>query len=202
MDIENHPPKEVRMFFRFRNSLGLALLLSLMTSITVFAKGGFSFITVTGADLKEAVRISDPALTMSFFAFANFFEDRTEAPSNPGTGYEITRFYLDGKREIAFDLLHYYPESGFVFYDGIINGESEYDDEWYIADPKIADVFVDALSLQTQAAENSLKLQTTKLTGRIGEPPSQGQAVTGILVIVSLTAVVVLAYRSRKPSAR
>lgn len=190
------------MYSRLKRSLGLALLLSLMTSVTVFAKGGFSFITVTGADFKEAVRISDPALTLSFFAFANFFEDRTEAPSNPGTGYEIIRFYLDGKREIAFDLLHYYPDSGFVFYDGIINGESEYDDEWYIADPKMADVFADALFLQTPPAENSLKLQAEKVSVRTGEPLSQTQMALSLVIAAGLSVVSVLVYRSRRPSAR
>lgn len=190
------------MSYRFRRSLGLALLLSLMTSVTVFAKGGFSFITVTGADLKEGVRITDPALTVSFFAFANFFEDKTEAPSNPGTGYEITRFYLDGKREIAFDLLHYYPDSGYVFYDGIIGGKSEYDGEWYIADPKMADVFADALFLQTRSAENSLKLQSEKVSGGTRKPLSDNRTMMSILVIASLMAVSMLAYRSRIPSAR
>jgi hypothetical protein len=202
MDIENHPPKEVCMFFHFRKSLELALLLSLMTSVTVFAKGGFSFIIVTGADLKEAVRITDPALTVSFFAFANFFEDRTEAPSNPGTGYEITRFYLDGKREIAFDFLYYYPDSGFVFYDGIVNGESEYDNKWYIADPKMADVFADALFLQTQPAENSLKLQAEKVTSGTGKPLSPHRTVLSLIIVAGLSVVFVLAYRSRRPSAR
>jgi len=133
-------------------ALGLALLFGLISSVTVFAKGGFDFITITGPNLKEAVRVKDTALTEDFFAFANFYEDKTKEPADPGQGYEILRYYVDGKREIVFDRLHYYPETGFVFYDGIENGESEYDGEWYTADPEIKTVFEAALSIGTGSA--------------------------------------------------
>ena len=118
------------MFSRFRIAAGLALLLTLFTFITVLAKGAFSFISITGPDLKEPVRVSDLALTEDFFTFADFYRDRVEEPSSPGTGYEITRYYVDGNRESAFDKLHYYPDTGFVYYDGIVNGSSEYDRKW------------------------------------------------------------------------
>ena len=136
------------MFSRFRIAAGLALLLTLLTSITVFAKGSFAFISITGSDLKEAIRVSDPALTESFFAFADFYRDSTEAPADPGNGYEITRYYVDGNRESAFDKLHYYPDTGFVYYDGIVNGSSEYDGKWYTAKPDIKTIFESALFAQ------------------------------------------------------
>lgn len=186
------------MFSRFRSSLGLALLLSLVTSITVLAKGGFSFITVTGADLKEPARLSDPALTESFFTFANFFEDGTEAPDNPGKGYEITRFYLDGKRVIAFDLLHYYPDSGFVFYDGIVNGESEHDGGWYTANPEIVRVFKEALVGRVQPVKNSLHSKSTSTDGGVGEFPDQNQFMSGIVILTSLAVVVAFGYWFRR----
>jgi hypothetical protein len=53
---------------------------------------------------------------------------------------------------IIFDRLHYYPETGFVFYDGIENGDSEYDGEWYLADPGIRTVFESALAAQSESA--------------------------------------------------
>jgi hypothetical protein len=137
------------MFSQFRVAIGLALLFSLILSVTAFAKGGFDFIAISGPNLKDAVRIADPALTEDFFTFANFYEDKTKAPADPGQGYEILRYYVDGNREIIFDRLHYYPESGFVFYDGIENGESEYDGEWYTANSGIKTVFESALSLKT-----------------------------------------------------
>jgi hypothetical protein len=202
MVIEFCSPKEVRMFSHFRRSLGLALLLSLMASITVLAKGGFSFIVVTGADLKEPARITDPALTESFFAFANFFEDGTEAPDNPGEGYEITRFYLDGKREIAFDQLHYYPDAGLVFYDGIVNGESEYDGEWYTANPQIASVFNGALLAQAEPAPNTLSSKKFNANNQVGEFAEKGRIVTGLVVLSSLAIGFVLVYRFRRQVAR
>ena len=135
------------MFSRFRIAAGLALLLALFTFMNVLAKGSFAFISITGPDLKEAVRVSDPVLT-EVFTFADFFQDRTEAPVDPGIGYEITRYYVDGNRESAFDKLHYYPETGFVYYDGIVNGSSEYDGKWYAAKPDIKTIFESALYSQ------------------------------------------------------
>jgi hypothetical protein len=129
------------MSIRFWRSLGLAVLIAFVAVTIVSAKGGYSFITIAGPDLQEAVRTTDAALTEDFFAFADFYRDRVDAPQDPGVGYEITRYYLDGAREIAFDRLHYYPSTGFVYYDGIINGSSEYDKKWYAADPEIRSVF-------------------------------------------------------------
>jgi hypothetical protein len=133
------------MISRIRNAVGLAFLLALITSVIVFAKGGFSFISIVGPGIGEEVRATDLKLTEDFFAFADFYRDRIEAPAEPGPGYEITRYYVDGKREIAFDRLHYYPSTGFVFYDGIVNGDSEYDGEWYSANPAVKTVFESTL---------------------------------------------------------
>jgi len=136
------------MFSRFRIAVGLALLLALVTSISVLAKGAFSFISITGPDLKTSVRVSDLALTEDFFTFADFYRDRVEAPANPGAGYEITRYYVNGNRESAFDKLHYYPDTGFVYYDGIVNGSSEYDGKWYLAKPDIKTTFETAINTE------------------------------------------------------
>lgn len=163
------------MFLRIRNAFGLSLLLSLVTSVAVFAKGGFSFITVSGPQLKEAVRVTDPGLTTDFFAFANFYEDRIKEPSNPGEAYEIMRFYIDDKREIAFDRLLYYPETGFVFYDGIINGESEYDDKWYTANSKIKPLFEAALAAEIQSIMSAEKNQPVLSASQPGNTDTQFQ---------------------------
>ena len=135
------------MFTHRRAALGLALVVSLIFSVTVSAKGGFDFIAISSPNLKEEVRVTDTALTEDFFTFADFSKDKTEAPADPGQGYEILRYYIDGKREIIFDRLHYYPETGFVFYDGIENGESEYDGEWYTAESEIKSIFESALTV-------------------------------------------------------
>ena len=140
------------MLTRIQIAAGFALAVLLITSMTAFAKGGFDFITITGPNLKQAVRVTDTSLTTDFFTFANFYEDKTKAPEDPGEGYEITRHYEQGVSDVIFDRLHYYPESGFVFYDGIENGESEYDGEWYTANPEIKLAFETALSVQTGLA--------------------------------------------------
>ena len=137
------------MFPRIRSAIGLALLLTLFASIHVSAKGSFTFITVTGAKLADEVRISDPALTQDFFTFADFYRSKAEAPVDPGYGYEVTRYYVNGNTETLFDKLHYYPETGFVYYDGIANGgSSEYDGAWYTAQPDIKSTFEAALFTQ------------------------------------------------------
>jgi hypothetical protein len=190
------------MFSRIRAAFGIVLLLSLVTTVTAFAKGGFAFIAITGPSLQEAVRVTDSALTADFFTFANFYEDWTEAPAGPGQGYEITRYYVDGKREIIFDRLHYYPESGFVFYDGIENGESEYDGEWYTANPEIKTVFESALAIQSGSAAPAEK-EGPVTSAAQSQPIAAGLRSLPILVIViatGLAALFAFAFRRRRPS--
>jgi hypothetical protein len=190
------------MFSRIRIAFGLALLLSLSTSVTAFAKGGFSFITISGPNIKETVRVTDTALITDFFTFANFYEDKIDASASPGVGYEITRYYIDGKREIAFDSLHYYPETGFVFYDGIINGESEYDGEWYTADPEIKTVFESALAAQIKPVTSVSQPQSVKPIEQAQPiaPVPQAQPFTTIVAVsAGLAVILVFAYWRRKP---
>jgi hypothetical protein len=118
MGIELPHPKEVRMFTCVRIAIGITLAV-LIASSPASAKGGFDFITITGPDLKEALQVTDTSLTEDFFTFANFHEDKTNAPADPGKGYEITRHYVQGIGDVIFDRLHYYPQTGFVFYNGI-----------------------------------------------------------------------------------
>lgn len=182
------------MYSRIRIAFGLALLLALITSVTVFAKGGFSFINITGPYLKDAVRVTDPALTTDFFAFADFNKDRVEAPDDPGVGYEITRYIVDHyvtgqrevayvawQREVAFDRLHYYPDTGFVYYDG----------KWYTAKPEIKTIFESALSLtpitQKQSFKSIDQIQS-------GVSVAQPQSAMPIAVTAGLAIILVLAF--------
>ena len=181
------------MFSQIRVAVGLALMMSLLTSITAFAKGDFYLIVVTGADLKDEVRILDPALTTDFFAFADFYRGKTEAPVDPGVGYEITRYYLDGGGEIAFDKLHYYPEKSLVYYDGIVNGSSEYDHKWYTAQPELKNTFETALytQLRLTALEAQEWSRAMVPPTPVVQPEVQKQTITG--VIPAQTFVVVMA---------
>jgi hypothetical protein len=197
------------MFTRIRIGLGLTLLLSLIASVRAFAKGGFDFIAISGPNLKEEVRIADPALTEGFFAFANFYEDKTEAPADPGEGYEILRYYVDGKREIIFDRLHYYPVSGFVFYDGIENGESEYDGEWYTANPEIKSIFESTLSpgvgvvapVEKKAlipASAQPRVEDSSIQGQPASPGFQSLPILITVVAAGLAALIAFAFVRRK----
>ena len=197
------------MFSRIRIAVGLAFMLTLFTSITVLAKGGFSFISITSPDLKEPVRISDRALAEDVFTFADFYRDGTEAPADPGIGYEITRYYVNGNQESAFDKLHYYPDTGFVYYDGIVNGSSEYDGKWYTAKPDIKTIFESALYNQIRL----VALGNPEAAQALVPPPQsvnpidptqssrafvQPQLILSIAVSVILLIVLALAFQRRR----
>jgi hypothetical protein len=184
---------------RIRVGMGLATLIILIASSTVFAKGGFSFITITGPNLKEEIRSNDPALTEDFFAFADFFRNRTKSPAAPGVGYEITRYYLDGKREIPFDQLHYYPETGFVYYDGIVNGSSEYDGEWYAAKPEIKTIFQSTLATSSiGSTDQTRSSESTASTAEAQSRRSQPLPQLILLVAAVLALILLFAYRLRQ----
>ena len=190
------------MFARFQVAIGFAVWAMLIASSTVIAKGGFSFIAVRGPNLEEEIRSSDLALTEDFFAFADFYRDRIKAPEEPGVGYEITRYYIDGKSEIAFDHLHYYPESGFVYYDGIVNGSSEYDGEWYTAQPGIKPVFDGALSVSSiNSAVQIQSSASTSSTVQTGSSDSLPLPQLILLIAAGIALILLFAYRLRQASA-
>jgi hypothetical protein len=196
------------MLIRFRNAIGLALLLAVWMVIIVSAKGGFSFITISGANLQEVLRSNDIALTEDFFAFADFYRDRVDAPVDPGVGYEITRYYLDGGHEIAFDRLHYYPATGFVYYDGIVNGSSEYDGGWYTAQPEIKSVFESAIAgaatIPSQSVGAEKNTTTDPVTGS-AQPNfalDQTSFLLPIGIAAGLAAAILILVSRRKISAQ
>ncbi|HET6822191.1 MAG TPA: hypothetical protein VFH34_06060 [Anaerolineales bacterium] len=184
------------MFTRIRIIIALALTALLVTPTGAFAKGGFDFITIAGPDLKESVRVADPRLTADFFTFANFYEDKTKAPADPGVGYEITRHYVQGISDVVFDRLYYYPETGFVFYDGIENGESEYDGEWYTANAEIQSVFESVLSIQSadKFQSSSSAVSGTQTQPGMLLPPLY----LVLLAILGVTLISLFTYRLRK----
>ncbi|MFN8405511.1 MAG: hypothetical protein U0V48_18460 [Anaerolineales bacterium] len=194
------------MFSKHRIALGLAFMLALITSVIVYAKGAFSFIAVTGGSLKQEARVTDSNLTEDFFAFSVFYENKTKEPEDPGVGYEITRYFVEGTRETAFDRLHYYPDSGFVFYDGLVNGSSEYDGEWYTAKPEIKAIFENAIGSIPVAKPQPIKSMDQAQSGVTVEQSKvvatipQSQLTIVISVIAGLLAILALVLLRRKPS--
>ena len=185
------------MSLKFRFVFVTILLLSLLASSRVSAKGGFDFLAVTGPGLKEEIRITDEALTRDFFAFANFYESKTDTPAESGPGYEITRYYGQGAGSVAFDQLHYYAETGFVYYDGIAGGgSSEYDGGWYTAKPEMGAVFENALASQNNSTGLSAGRAESSST------PSRIQLLALVTVLASLAAVLMAFSWLRTPSTR
>lgn len=111
----------------------LTLILLLVPAIAL-AKGPFDYISVKGPGIIGDIIITDPALT-GFFSFADFSAGLIPAPADPGQGYQITRAYVVNDKDQPFDQLEYYPYTGYVHYIGLAEGTSEYDGNWYVADP-------------------------------------------------------------------
>ena len=125
--------------------LCLALCL-LIPAVTVLAKGNFDYITIKGPGITGEINVTNPALTEDFFAFANLSQGAIEPPADPGQGYQVVRVYVVNDKDQPFDQLHYYPYTGYVFYDGVVDGSSEYDGKWYAANPSAQEPFRAALA--------------------------------------------------------
>lgn len=121
----------------------------LIPSAFVLAKGGFDYITIKGPGITGEVNVTNPALTAGFFAFADFSKGAIDEPADPGEGYQVVRVYVVTENEkpspTPFDQLHYYPYTGYVYYDGLVSGSSEYDGKWYTANPSAEEPFRTAL---------------------------------------------------------
>lgn len=123
----------------------LFVIVLLLPVSLALAKGDFDYLTVKGPGITGEVNITNPVLASDFFAFADFTQGPIAPPADPGQGYQIVRVYVetvDGKpTDYPFDQLHYYPYTGYVYYDGIVNGSSEYDGKWYTANPSAEEPF-------------------------------------------------------------
>lgn len=115
------------------------LLLILLLPAAAGAKGRFERVTIAEEGSTVETLVTDEAL-LDFFAFSEFPKQvLAQAPRPTTKAYVVTRggFTPDGVYH-AFDRLHYYPaassgHSGFVYYDGLVSGWSEYDHKWYAA---------------------------------------------------------------------
>jgi hypothetical protein len=133
----------------------IPVLLLLLPTIA-FAKGEFDYLTVKGPGITGEITITNPALTADFFAFADFSRGAIDPPTDPGQGYQVVRVYVEtvgGKpTDDLFDQLHYYPYTGYVYYDGLVQGSSEYDGKWFPANPAANGPFRAALAERARLA--------------------------------------------------
>ncbi len=150
------------------------------------AKGPASKITITGPELLEPIEITDANVLapLSFGVLENSFKHVLAVPDSLGEGYELTRYFSDERGNYTpFDHVHYYPNpsgaDGYVYYDGIINGSSEYDGDWFRINHNSELVLMGILS-QYKVAESpdvvpsiELKGHTDALTTLVWSPDSQ-----------------------------
>ena len=126
----------------------LVFLILLIPTSLALAKGDFAYVAVSGQGVQGEMLLTDPVFVKDFFAFADFSKDEIPAPVDydPDAAYTVTRFYTENTKPVVFDELIYYPDQGYVYYEGLANGESEYDGKWYAANPAIERPFREALS--------------------------------------------------------
>ncbi|MBX3086020.1 MAG: hypothetical protein KF716_30570 [Anaerolineae bacterium] len=117
---------------------------------------------------------------LDFWAFSDFTDGTREAPKVVGPAYEVTRWYLadDGKTYVMWDRLRYYHTSsentagrGWVYYEGLVNGGSEYDGRWYLS-TRHADALMESIifvepnatvTSSSPASESTVGIGTTTL---------------------------------------
>jgi hypothetical protein len=171
------------------------LILGLLTTGVVSAKGGPSKVTISGPGLVDVVEVTDPKLLQAFefYRFENISR-RIEAPADPGEGYVITRYVRDGRypqdeaKLIAWDRAIYYPgsagEVGVVFLEGLIGPNSnEFDGYWYratgVGDTAMQQILAEHVAMPAQETPWTTPFRITPTT----------------VFAVSVLALVALAHR-------
>jgi len=121
----------------------LGLMGALALAVPAFAKGTFDRLLVYGEG--QAIPVTDPSL-MAFTAFNDFASPYPGTPSLTTAGFLIVRGAIDPTTGefLPVDTLRFFPTSEgegsrpFVYYEGLVNGWSEYDHKWYAAKPEAA----------------------------------------------------------------
>jgi hypothetical protein len=137
-------------------AISLAMLLMLLAfPRAASAKGPFGLVIISGGGLAADIEVTDRHL-LDFFSFSDFYESRIEAPSAPGLGYVVSRGSTSGSGTfVAWDRLRYYPgadgQPGYVYYEGLVNGSSEYDGHWYRASANAEQYMLPLLAGQPRA---------------------------------------------------
>lgn len=119
----------------------LLILVVLIPSVSVFAQGDFDYLAIKGPGITGEINVTNPVLTGDYFAFADFTQGEVPPPADPGQGYEIVRVHVVDSKPLPYDQLHYYPYTGYVYYDGLVEGSSEHDEKWYAANPSANEPF-------------------------------------------------------------
>lgn len=107
--------------------IALLILIVLVPSGSVFAQGNFDYLAVRGPGITGEINVANPVLTSDYFAFVDFTQGVIPPPADPGQGYQVVRVHVVDSKPRPHDQLHYYPYTGYVYYDGIVAGSSAYE---------------------------------------------------------------------------
>ena len=105
-----------------------------LLSASALAKGPFTRIEVSGPGLGDSIQITD-AESIEFLGMEGLmlYRESIPEPDVMAPSYQIVRFGGDQ----AFDELRYHPSArggrGYVYYEGIVDGASEFDRKWFRA---------------------------------------------------------------------
>ena len=159
---------------RLRRSLififfGILLILFATASVAE-AKGNFNKVIVYGDG--QAIESNDSSF-LEFNGFFNFGKPYPGTPTVVDEGYLIVRYGMDQDtgEYIAFDSLRLFTKSlasgskPFVYYEGLVNGWSEYDHQWYEANPNTTATLQ---KIVEQASKSQFQSVSTLLLSGLG----------------------------------
>ena len=122
---------------KFKRTLVIVGLAVLVAGQVALAKGPWGKVTISGEGLDGVVEITDPQLldALALNEFQPLPPLSLPTPQVIGDGYELFRGWEENGKFMAFDHVHYYVDPaggpGYLYYDGIVNGSSEYDHHWF-----------------------------------------------------------------------
>ena len=143
----------------------------LSPSISAQAKGSFDKIVVF-AGVSGSFEVDEPSL-LGFFSFSDFSE-RLSWPAAPGEGWLIARYANDQKtgEPVPVDHIWMYPPSGnrgpFVYYQGLVNGSSEYDGKLFEGNPEALRQLQSIVEASSQPAPSTSQIAPLLVIGLLG----------------------------------
>ena len=134
----------------------LLVAVLLLMAASVQAKGPADRIIVTGPTIAGEMLLTLPETNylLSFAVMEDFSAGAVDEPVSAGsTFYEMERQFLTNDGDFqTFDRSRFYPESGYVFYVGVEDGWSEYDNKWFHARPEARELIEAWFNLDAKPA--------------------------------------------------
>ena len=149
----------------------IASFAMLSSSIGAQAKGSFDKIVIF-AGVSGSFEVDEPSL-LGFFSFSDFSEPLSW-PAAPGEGWLIARYANDQEtgEPVPVDHIWIYPPSGnrgpFVYYQGLVNGSSEYDGKLFEGNPGALHQLQSIVEASSQPAPSTSQVAPLLAIGLLG----------------------------------